>query len=488
MTVKYLVNPIFTLFMVFFCFNAPAAATMRVNIHLFPLAHYDQSVEHFLQQQPLKQDKSLLGDELQQTHFQQFKQHWLSPWQAEPVEAVLGQQKPGLATLEREALKDFDNRGKSPEQQHYGTNFRAYTGAWIKAISDNIDTATLTFTSFEPAKRGIAVRNALLRLLPTRDPGFHYFTYYAQGYPFDHLQESVLWAGTPVYVVTYTRDHRWALVFTPTYTGWVEANTIAMADARFVKHWQEASKAGLAAITKTKTPLRDDTGQYYLSGNVGTVLPLAHPTEKDFHVFIPVRDLKGFANMVSVIAPPEHAVKMPWQATPKHFAILMKTLMGRPYGWGNLYFYNDCSSELKSLYAPFGIWLPRHSLQQTNVGFRVNQSAAPEEKRIAYLKKHGHAFMTIVYVSGHIFQFVGNIKGAPMTYQSMWGLGVRDSRDHKIIGQSVLLPLQHTYSEDLEVTSHATKKDFVVSFLDKAANQPLEVPSLRSKVIPEPYV
>ena len=32
--------------------------------------------------------------------------------------------------------------------------------------------------------------------------------------------------------------------------------------------------------------------------------------------------------------------------------------MGCPYGWGGMYFYNNCSAELKSLFTPFGFGYP----------------------------------------------------------------------------------------------------------------------------------
>lgn len=49
---------------------------------------------------------------------------------------------------------------------------------------------------------------------------------------------------------------------------------------------------------------------------------------------------------------------MPWRMTPDHLATLMRSMSGRPYGWGNDNFNNDCSAELRSLLMPFGVFLP----------------------------------------------------------------------------------------------------------------------------------
>lgn len=146
----------------------------------------------------------------------------------------------------------------------------------------------------------------------------------------------------------------------------------------------------------------------------------------DGNILMPVKASDGHAVVQSSVFNPSNEAKMPLSATPPNFATIMKTLIGRPYGWGGMYFYNDCSAELKSLYTPFAIYLPRHSSDQLTAGRQDDEShlgTVPE--RLDYLNKHGHPFMTVIYIGGHVMLYVGKDKdydNAPLTFQNVWGL------------------------------------------------------------------
>ncbi|KJV92634.1 nlpC/P60 family protein [Rickettsia bellii str. RML Mogi] len=125
---------------------------------------------------------------------------------------------------------------------------------------------------------------------------------------------------------------------------------------------------------------------------------------------------------------------MPLDFTRHNMANLMSSLIGRPYGWGNMYFYNDCSAELKNLFTPFGIWLPRNSGAQAEFikenFYTVDMSAATSLERLSYLMKNGKPFLTIIHIEGHVFLYIGNYPNVhnkestlmAMTYQNIWGL------------------------------------------------------------------
>lgn len=59
---------------------------------------------------------------------------------------------------------------------------------------------------YRPSARGIAVRETLVRVLPTADPAYYDPRQAGQGYPFDNLQMSSVHPGTPVYVLAASRD------------------------------------------------------------------------------------------------------------------------------------------------------------------------------------------------------------------------------------------------------------------------------------------
>lgn len=162
---------------------------------------------------------------------------------------------------------------------------------------------------------------------------------------------------------------------------------------------------------------------------------------------------------------------MPWRMTPDHLATLMRSMSGRPYGWGNDNFNNDCSAELRSLLMPFGVFLPRNSAAQIEAASQVvDLSQANTDERLRYLKEHGKPFTTLVYIPGHIMLYIGNAaingRSVPMTYQNIWGLRPADSKSRSIIGGAVFFPLLATYPEDPELTSLAGKAQFKLGFIE----------------------
>lgn len=285
---------------------------------------------------------------------------------------------------------------------------------------------------------------------------------------------SSLWVGTPVYILGETINHEWLLVMTPEYIAWVKSKGIARVSEKFVTKWQTSVHKQLAAIIKTNTSVFDNKNQFLFSAYVGTVLP-ALQSNQTLQVMVPFLDKNQQAGIKYAALSSNEAVSMPLKLTPHSFSTILKTLIKRPYGWGNLYFYNDCSAELKNLFAPFGIWLPRHSSNQIEVGTVVDMTSYSKEKRLAYLMEQGHDFLTIVYIGGHVLLYIGNFPNPntaehnpmAMTYQNIWGLSPKPANRRAVIGQAVLFPMLLQYPEDSSLSSLADKKYFQVAFIDQ---------------------
>lgn len=149
--------------------------------------------------------------------------------------------------------------------------------------------------------------------------------------------------------------------------------------------------------------------------------------------------------------------------------MLMKTLIGRPYGWGNSGFYNDCSSELQSIFATFGVWLPRHSSTQMSAGRMIDLSASTPAQRLDYLALHGEPLRTLIYIGGHVMLYIGNTTrngiAVPVVYQDVWGLRPADNSRRAVIGGSVILPLLEHIPEDATLQSLAATPTFQITIL-----------------------
>lgn len=467
-------------------------------ISLFPLDRYSQTVSDWIKPTDPEFNSILLSAEQQQKHIERFYNHYVgsfSPWNASYVNQILRQTSPSdLKNLEQSLMQDLSNDGKSSSEIGYGENFRPHVPEWIDEIAKNIDLGQLDDLSYQASHRGIAIDNLHARALPTEDVHFYDYHLAGQGYPFDNLQMSALWAGTPVYIISETRDHAWLLVMTPEYIAWVKSQGIARADNQFIETWSTAAKTKLAAITQTKTSMVDQQGIFHFAAYVGAVFP-ATVIESGLQLMIPVANWDHQAIIKYASLSPQNATPMPLAATPQHFAMLINTLIRRPYGWGGMYFYNDCSAELKSLLTPFGIWLPRHSADQVTVGKRVDMTSASPTERLAYLMENGQRFLTIIYIGGHVMLYIGSYPNPnqtstamAMTYQNLWGLSPRPSIRRAVVGGSVLFPMLLQYPEDPSLISLADKGYFQVSYLNQLPTGAFfmqeKIPALKSLMYP----
>lgn len=458
------------------CFSSAFASNELIS--LFPLKNYHQKVTYWINSNASDYDKPLFSASMQKRHLEQFHKKYLSPWDKIHVAHVIEQFPPDdLKTIEEEHLHFFSNIKKSDELIGYGENYKPHSKNWIQKIHENIPLDKLENIHFDATQRAIAINNAYARVLPTEDVHFYSHKIAGQGYPFDNLQMSAVWAGTPLYIITETKDHAWSLVLTPDYIAWVKSSNIARASDHFIMMWVHQTRRQLAAIIRSETSLLDDEKHYLFSGYIGMVFPAVEEDNR-LRLTIPIADSHQQAAIKYITVSKKDAHLLPFSPTPRHFATLFNSLVNRPYGWGNMYFYNDCSAELKNLYVPFGIWLPRHSSEQVLENRMTDLSHLSPKKRIDYLMKHGKKLMTIVYINGHVFMYLGNYKNPhskkhalmAMTYQNVWGLKPSSVQKRAVIGQSVFLPLLLTFPEDPDIKSQADRNYFRMAFLDEPIN------------------
>ncbi|MCB5315889.1 MULTISPECIES: SH3 domain-containing C40 family peptidase [Yersinia] len=434
---------------------------------LFPLENYSQSVDKWIPPGP-EMHVPVIDATTQQRHFSALKSHYFgmgqdeqSPWNPHHIASILD--KDAKSTRDASINKHLGKNSVS-----WGENFRVHSGDWKQAVRDNANTSIAPV--YHPSGRAIAVREALVRILPTADPAYDDPRKAGQGYPFDNLQDSSIRPGTPVYVLADSRDGSWKYVISPSVTGWVHSEDIAGVDQQFVTEWLTLARENLGAFIKEPVSVHEN-GKYYFTARPGTILPFRNKKSALFLTAIPVRDVDGRAKIRWVNLREVEFTAMPWQMTPNNIATLMKSMKGRPYGWGNYNFYNDCSAEIRSLLMPFGIFLPRNSASQIQAATRVvDLSQEDTNARIRYLTEHGKPFTTLVYIPGHIMLYIGNAvingQNVPMTYQNIWGLRPAGSNSRSIIGGSVFFPLLATYPEDPELMSLAGKAQFKLGFIE----------------------
>ncbi len=448
---------------------------------LFAMDRYDQNVDHWIDPLSPGYDRPVLPETVQRAHFDALFARYYgtatrdpSPWNPAFVNAAVYRQSGAdIAALQRRRLSRYDNRLQSPHHFGYGQNLRPHDAAWIEAITSNLDIAQFERgPGYNAGHRAIAVDNVLVRGLPTADPSFYDSRIAGEGYPFDNLQISALRPGTPVYIIGTSVDGAWRYVQTPDVQGWVASAGLGIVDEAFVTRWRAGARQGLGAVIGASVPVRDAGGVFRFAAPAGTMLPIAGHDAQGFDVLVPSVDPDGRAQIRTARLTAGAVVPMPWPMTPRHIAMLLKALIGRPYGWGNTGFYNDCSSELQSVFAPFGIWLPRHSSNQMTAGTKVDLSADTPAERIAFLAHQGQPLRSIIYIGGHVMLYLGNTtidgKPVPVVYQDIWGMRPAENTRRAIIGGSVIMPLTLEVPEDPSLRSLAGTPIFQIMTLDTA--------------------
>ncbi|MDR3502415.1 MAG: SH3 domain-containing protein [Legionella sp.] len=478
---RHLMNFIFAPFLFF---NFALCFAMEVPIYDFPITAYSQNANDYLSPDGENYNKTLLSPEYQNAQLKQFYEHYysteaqgLSPWSKQMVTSAL----PLVKKVESELLDDFNNQNKANEDRHYAENFKEHDRTWWSKIRDNMDLYALASSEFKEENRAISVTNTYARALPDAAPDFFHASLPGQGFPFDNLQESAIWAGTPLYVFTVSKDKAWSLVLTPDgYFSWVKSNDIAYTSPEFINHWQAAAQHQLIAITQTETSIVDEQQHFQFTGYIGAVFPMIEQNSQHTAILIPIKNQHNQAMIKTGLINTTASSIMPLTATPQNLVKIINQLKNRPYGWGGAFFFNDCSQEIKSIFTPFGIWLPRNSAQQARLSATLDLSKNTVDERISLLKEKGHPLMTIIYINGHVMLYVGtkdinDNKAAAITYQNVWGLSP-DSHDKRyIIGQSLFFPLFKQYPETPDASSLASKSSFKLIYLDEfnlKANSP----------------
>lgn len=466
--------------------NPPGVSHAYVDpIGPFPMAAYDQNVDHWIDPASADYDTPFLSTAQQQAHWSAFLaryfgngEHDASPWNPKYIaDRMYADDGADIVDLQLRRIGNYDNAGKGSRTIGYGQNYLPHDARWIDDIERNMNLQQFAQAAhYRPNARAIATDALLVRELPTMDPSFYSHTLAGQGYPFDNLQISSVRPGTPLYVLGHSVDGAWDYVQTPDVQGWVLASGVGAVDDAFISAWTHRPSNGWGVIVAASAAVGDTTGVFRFNATAGTLLPLANGTtspvtagSRRYTVLVPARDIEGRAVIREAQLTETAIAPAPIAATPRHLALLIKSLIGRPYGWGNMNFYNDCSSELQSIFAAFGVWLPRHSSAQMTAGDMTDLSADSPKQRLDYLIEHGKPMRTLIYICGHVMLYLGNTtrdgRTVALVYQDIWGMRPADNSRRAVIGGSVIFPLLLRVPEDPSLESLAATRTFQLSIL-----------------------
>ena len=337
-------------------------------------------------------------------------------------------------------------------ERGFAENLLPWSAALWRGIAENCNAAA--FPSLAPRGQvagqigdgnpnsAIITRNTSLRVLPTLRPMFTNPARPGQGYPFDMLQNSAIWVGTPVYVAHSSLDGAWLYCEASFASGWVPAQDVAFTDAVFRAQYQ---RGRYMAIVRDQTALTDVNGRFLAQAHIGAVFPLARMVPGEpLAVLLPRRDLSGQAVLWEALVEAQAGVLRPLPLTAGAVADIGNRMMGQAYGWGGLYEDRDCSATLRDLFAPFGIWLPRNSAAQGKAGAVINLENLTGRAKEQLIAERGVPFRTLLWMPGHIVLYVGQWNGKPAVFHTIWGLRTLEQgkEGRLVIGRTAVTSLE----------------------------------------------
>ena len=271
------------------------------------------------------------------------------------------------------------------------------------------------------AAPAIVTRNTDVRVLPSMRPFFLDPKQPGEGFPFDYFQNSALWLGTPVLVTHVTTDRAWYFVETAFTYGWVRVEDVALAGKGFRGQYESRR---MAALLRDDVSLLDGSGRLLGQTHIGALFPVHAQVGSALTVKTPVRDADGQAGIQLAALSAAQAAPAPLPMTSRAVAALADAMSGQQYGWGGLFENRDCSSTMRDLFLPFGIFLPRNSALQAKDGGQLHPlDKLPVEAKLAAIRAEGIPFLSLIWLQGHIGLYLGqDQRGEPLMLHNVWGV------------------------------------------------------------------
>lgn len=351
-------------------------------------------------------------------------EQWFSPWHRKQPQA--GEDKV------------FAFLNAADPEKLFGEDTRTRGKAWLMTMRRRCNVDSYPSEGY-PA---MVVRNTSMRVLPTSRPAFYDFKQAGEGWPFDMLQNSALWAQTPVYVSHMSYDGDWALVESHFAYGWVPASDIAPVASNVIDSYEWTR---LAAFVRDEVPVFDSAGVFRFHGRIGMLVPVIGETERTYDVLLTIKGAQGRGILVAAEISKFDAVLYPQMPTRGTLANVAGQMMGSAYGWGGLYANRDCSATLMDLFVPFGIRLPRNSLRQAEAGSFESFEGMTREEKLHAIRERGVPWMTLLWKPGHIMLYLGDRQGQPAMLHATWGVKVYDDAGREgrfVIGRTVITGLE----------------------------------------------
>ncbi len=188
---------------------------------------------------------------------------------------------------------------------------------------------------------------------------------------FDMLQFTRLKLWDPVAVYHTSKDGKWVYIQSPYTRGWAEASGISIFSSR--ENIQKRLSKHLVVLAESVPVFKDpELTRPWVRASMGSILAFEGKHGGVYTVTRPVRGKNGGLILSKGYIPANADVSAEFLPfTQANIIRQAFKLLGARYGWAGMYFGRDCSGFIQDTYLPFGIDMPRGSMEQVFVGTQL---------------------------------------------------------------------------------------------------------------------
>ncbi|WP_423803736.1 SH3 domain-containing protein [Paraglaciecola polaris] len=320
---------------------------------------------------------------------------------------------------------------------------------------------SMQFSAAEQGHRvtyGLIVKRAAMRTFPTDDRVLNS----AMDADLDRFQESALFPGDTVAVLTRSQDKQWALVQGFNYLAWTRVENFAVASKEQVQAFASANDFIVVTGAKVFTQyVPEHIGVSEQQLDMSVRLPLVAKNEvpnalygqnpyANYVVWLPTRTAQGQLSLQKALIGRSQDVHLGYMPFTKENVIKQGfKFLGERYGWGHDYNGRDCTGFVGEIYRAFGLLMPRNSGDQGGTDFGIDtrfNKGTPVAEKLASIKSLEVG--DLLYIPGHVMLYLGAEDGQPFVIHDVKGLAYFDDKQKlykgTLNGVSVtpLLPLR----------------------------------------------
>ena len=337
----------------------------------------------------------------------------------------------GLIGIDKE-LATWANSAYGRQNRYYAENILPWDLKKQKKIIDSTNFGEYN----KHIQYAITTKNTQVRNLPTFKPFYLKTTLPGEGFPFDYMQNTRLHVNTPLLISHYSKDEAWAFIQSPLSTGWLPRSNFAILNSQQRTKFKNAKKI---VITIDNSPIYTNNQEYLLHVKLGAQFAIEKEDSEFFYSYMYTR----FGNKKEIRIKKESANLMPLEFNKKNIFHVSSELLGEKYGWGGYLENRDCSAMTKDFLVPFGIWLPRNSASQKDSGEYLPLTGWNHKEKEMLIKTYGIAFLSLIYLKGHVMLYVGTLDDKVMVMHNMWGIKTHTNgkTGRYVIGKAVISDL-----------------------------------------------